>query len=206
MVDNPTELNLLCASISDAEHDIWLWNNLKPSMEERVVLAAMSRHVNLLTLIFRREVDGRPAVAEDGNWQDHAREFVTLLDRAKSIRGSTVGEHLDELAVRLTARVAPAGVGDESEAGIPSHGFQTGRSSRVDEFINKMARAGHHISRTDIWTVAGHTDATQFQRWQREDPRSTDGDNSKFNRVLSYTEERFMKELNSAKASRSRHQ
>lgn len=44
---------------------------------------------------------------------------------------------------------------------------QTEQRAAVDAFIARLAAAGRKVRRTDIWTVAGYTDETEFQRWQR---------------------------------------
>ena len=77
--NNRLELELIQALVSDAKHDIWLWNNFHPSMEERVLLAGMSRSLDSLWSIFRKQLGGWLAVPEDGNWEDHAHEIRTKI-------------------------------------------------------------------------------------------------------------------------------
>src|SRR5664280_36092 len=101
MVNDRLELELVLALISDADHDIWLWRKSHPSMEERVVLAEMSRSLHYLRSIFRKQLGGWVADPEDGNCEDRAHEFSSLLNRAVAVRGVMVGNHLDQLAARL---------------------------------------------------------------------------------------------------------
>src|SRR6266487_829610 len=44
---------------------------------------------------------------------------------------------------------------------------------RIDEFIRAVRLEGTKITRTDIWTVAGYSDATEFERFQRGDQKAT---------------------------------
>jgi hypothetical protein len=66
---------------------------------------------------------------------------------------------------------------------------------RIEAFIEKLRDAGHRITRTDIWHVAGYGNPTEFQRFQREDRRATCGSAAKFNLVLNMSPEAFMEKL-----------
>ena len=70
------------------------------------------------------------------------------------------------------------------------------RSERVDDFL---ARCNHEytdskkLTRTDIWTFAGHTTGRQFEYWQIEDEhKTTDGDRRNFDRILRMTPQAFI--------------
>jgi hypothetical protein len=83
-------------------------------------------------------------------------------------------------------------------SGLPlAHSDHNANSTRrrIESFIRKLRTAGHTIKKKDIWAVAGYTDATEFERFQREDKRVTSGVTSKFNRILNMSPEVFMKEL-----------
>ena len=69
---------------------------------------------------------------------------------------------------------------------------ETATRARIDAFIEKLRDAGHPITRTDIWRVAGYQDATEFERFQREDDRTTSGSKARFNRVLDMSPEVFI--------------
>ena len=59
------------------------------------------------------------------------------------------------------------------------------RRAQVDDYIEEVFRVRKkHISRSDIWKTAGYKDATAFQRWQRNDRRSSESDNRAFTRLL----------------------
>jgi len=58
------------------------------------------------------------------------------------------------------------------------------RRAAVEALISKVAAEGRKITRKDIWTVAGYKDATEFERFQRGDARTTRSAALAFNRVL----------------------
>lgn len=47
------------------------------------------------------------------------------------------------------------------------NGPVTAQRAAVDAFIDRVAAAGRKIRRMDIYAVAGYTEETEFQRWQR---------------------------------------
>jgi len=59
------------------------------------------------------------------------------------------------------------------------------RRGAVDAYIDEVfKKTGKRITRTDIWKEAAYTDATQFERWQRNDPNNTCKAHRKFSRIL----------------------
>jgi hypothetical protein len=59
------------------------------------------------------------------------------------------------------------------------------RRARVDDYIDEVSRIKKkHILRSAIWKTAGYENATAFERWQRNDPRSTKAHDRSFARVL----------------------
>jgi hypothetical protein len=94
--------------------------------------------------------------------------------------------------------------GNEStraEAGPGVYGTSNGTDRRkaVDAFISKLAEAGQKITRKSIWTVAGYTHRTEFERFQRGDTRTTRSAASNFNRVLGMKPEDFVLALQKRK-------
>jgi hypothetical protein len=66
----------------------------------------------------------------------------------------------------------------------------------VDQFIARvMDSTTRKINRADIWTAAGYLDATEFQRFQRHDKRTTRSAVANFSRVLNMEPEAFLKIL-----------
>lgn len=71
------------------------------------------------------------------------------------------------------------------------------RKAAVDAFIDVVTDAtGRRIKRKEIWAAAGYNDATEFQRFQRGDARTTKRATAAFNRVLKMSPEDFLKLLN----------
>jgi hypothetical protein len=81
---------------------------------------------------------------------------------------------------------------------------QTGspERSRIDAFITGVNETGAKVTRTDIWTVAGYSDPTEFERFQRGDQKTTTSAKQNFNRVLSMTPEVFLDALKKRQAKK----
>jgi hypothetical protein len=61
----------------------------------------------------------------------------------------------------------------------------TGRRSVIDAFISEVTEfAGRKITRKDVWTAGKYKDATEFERFQRSDSRTTAAAIKTFNRIL----------------------
>ncbi len=104
-------------------------------------------------------------------------------------------------AIKAEANKIPedAAVGQAPLLQTPPWADHANQLSRIEAFISKMDVAGHHITRTNIWKVAGYKDATEFQRFQRGDPRTTRSATGNFNRVLLMSPEAFMQALEKKK-------
>jgi len=62
----------------------------------------------------------------------------------------------------------------------------TERRRAVDGYIEEVLRlTGKRIIRTDIWKLARYQTRTEFERWERNDPRATHTANARFSRILS---------------------
>jgi hypothetical protein len=69
------------------------------------------------------------------------------------------------------------------------------RRELIDAFILKVEKAtGRDIKRTDIWTVAGYKDRTEFERFQRNE-RVTETASDNFTRVLNLEPKEFIETL-----------
>jgi hypothetical protein len=67
------------------------------------------------------------------------------------------------------------------------------RRAGIDAFISRVNQIGSKSTRKDIWTVAGYTDATEFERFQRHDPRATPSAADNFNGVLKMKPDEFIR-------------
>ncbi len=71
-------------------------------------------------------------------------------------------------------RVAPARVGES-----PSN------KDRVDAYLAEVwEKTGRKITRKDFWGAASYKAPTEFQRWQRDDLRTTSAARRNFERIL----------------------
>src|ERR1700680_4967915 len=83
-------------------------------------------------------------------------------------------------------------------SGNKKSGIQTVRA-RVDAFIEAVFEMrARRITRTDIWRVAGYTEATQFERFQRSKNQSA-GSVVRFDRVLKMSPAEFVERLDRLK-------
>jgi hypothetical protein len=108
-----------------------------------------------------------------------SREWLCHIERlAKATKGEQA---------RKTESTAP---------GEQSQGIRVERRTLVDNFIAAVLKStGRKINRKDIWIVAGYSDATEFQRFQRHDTRTTSSAVANFSRVLNMDPETFLKVL-----------
>lgn len=76
----------------------------------------------------------------------------------------------------------------------PRETIPTTNRERIDRFVLRMAQAGTKLKRKDIWLVAGYTDRTEFERFQRGDNRNRSAAYT-FNRVLGLEPQDFLEVL-----------
>jgi hypothetical protein len=59
------------------------------------------------------------------------------------------------------------------------------RRNTVQDYIDEvLEKTGKRITRTDIWKSAHYKTRTEFERWQRKDPKATKAVNERFTRLL----------------------
>jgi hypothetical protein len=59
------------------------------------------------------------------------------------------------------------------------------RQAAVQAYRNEvLQKTGRRITKKDIWSAAGYTARTEFERWERNDPRATQAAHQNFMRVL----------------------
>jgi hypothetical protein len=82
---------------------------------------------------------------------------------------------------------------------------ETQRREKIDAFIYMVLKeTGSKITRTNIWTAAGYTDATEFERYQRDDPETTTTATNNFERILRMAPKDFIRNLDTVRARRNR--
>lgn len=71
----------------------------------------------------------------------------------------------------------------------------TRRRNTIEAFIQSAQVAGRKITRKDIWTVAGYAVPSEFERYQRGDPRTTKRAERTFTQLLAISADEFIKRL-----------
>ena len=105
---------------------------------------------------------------------------LALAGRESELLGEIALRLPMEAAVNENSGSAPKDVLLDSEDPIAAK-----RRAQVDEYIDEVLRVKKkRIFRTTFWKAAGYRGATEFERWQRNDPRSTEEYDRVFTRVL----------------------
>ena len=110
---------------------------------------------------------------------------------SEAIRLAIAGRNdywLEKIALRFPVEAAA-----EENSGRAAKGAWAGsgdpiaakRRAQVDEYIEEVFRVKKkRIFRKAIWKAAGYRGATEFERWQRNEPRSSKKHDRDFTRVL----------------------
>ena len=131
-------------------------------------------------------------ITDDHQWKQHLSDLAALAEGASASEGDFP---------RANQGGAPEPNRDESTraeadpAVNGANGNMTDQRAAIDAFISKLAEAGRRITRKNVWTVAGYTNATEFERFQRCDTRTTQSAAAAFNRVLSMKPADFIRLL-----------
>lgn len=108
---------------------------------------------------------------------------------AAAFKDSLRGELLENLIQsgdwknRLKAKVPPSSETAES------------RKDRIDRFIAELLAHGRSVTRKDIWRVAGYTNRTEFERFQRYAKPENKSATRKFDSILNLTTHQFISRL-----------
>jgi len=117
-------------------------------------------------------------------------------NRVLGIESSGDGPNAEETAPSLEERAE--GSAESAEGGaipeVEGDSVAAERRAKVEMFISSVGKF-RAITRKDIWTVAGYSNATEFERWQRDDERATESAVHNFTRVLNMTPEKFIDDL-----------
>lgn len=123
---------------------------------------------------------------------DRLSEFTNSRLRSLDVRIARCKKAKQQKQPGATQASGPARAASEQLPVGAASGIGTGRRMAVNGFITKLAEAGHKIIRKNIWTVAGYRNRSEFERWQRDDSRTTKSAVANFGRVLGMTPEGFM--------------
>jgi hypothetical protein len=87
--------------VEDATRDTTLWLQADPSGEERAPVLAIQERLAALARIIERRMDRRGLPEDDRQWSETAADVLSLLDKAREVRGHIVGKGLGRLADHL---------------------------------------------------------------------------------------------------------
>jgi hypothetical protein len=147
--------------------------------------AEANKAVRLLTLLFQLKYQFHLRLFT--NWHDFdLRMRAHLSNRLAHWEAQAYNRAIARADETVDSRPAPILVMSKSG---------TDRRAEVDRFISNVRDAGRKITRKDIWTGAGYQDATEFERFQRGDERTTKSAIANFNRVLNTKPEDFIRAL-----------
>jgi hypothetical protein len=122
--------------------------------------------------------------------------FCARLDR-KAIAGADGLRTGEKQAESFRAQNS-----DKTAQSVQSHSAD--RRAMIDAYIAKvLAITGKKISRKEFWLVAGYNSPTEFERFQRDDPRTTQSAVANFKRVLDLKPEDFIRSLGKRKPTKS---
>jgi hypothetical protein len=90
--------------------------------------------------------------------------------------------------VHATNEEEPTAMDAEAKASpnLIQSGKPTDRRAAVDEYIQEVfAKTGRRLTRKDIWKSARYTTRTEFERWERKDPKNPNSSaQERFTRIL----------------------
>ena len=109
-------------------------------------------------------------------------------------RDAEPGWYTEELASESSCTVADGAVNADTtsepsatdlEAPVGTTSVAQQRRAAVDVFIKEASdKLKRRFTRKEIWRAAGYTDPTEFERWQRDDPRTSAAAKKVFTRIL----------------------
>jgi hypothetical protein len=151
--------------------------------QSRMGLVKSSGDIPRLRADFGLYVSGTvmPMLAE-ARPDDHELEAIRLAIAGRK------SEWLARIILDLPAegaveeKASPAAKGSRAGSKDP---IALKRRAQVDDHIEDVSRGKKkRLLRSDIWKAAGYSSATEFERWQRNDPRSSKANDRSFVRVL----------------------
>lgn len=188
--NDPLELRALCALLDDAEADTKLWLQVRPSAEERVYVHGIQQQLSELYGIVTHKFENRVSAGDEVKCFQSAKKLLSQLRKAREVRGWIVGQSLGRLERRLETAVGhkrnATDKGNEARPGNQGKSKLPDRRAMVNDYIDEVRRVKRvRITRKDIWSEAGYNSRTEFERWERRDPKHPNqaADRS-FSRVL----------------------
>lgn len=145
------ELGSIRGLIEDASRDTVLWLQANPSAEERAHVLGMQYRLADLDRIIARRVERRTSPKDGRQWSETAREVLSLLEKAREVRGNIVGKGLARLAERLPRELPGRQPPRVSQAPAPPTPLRGGwmpreQSDKKLKIPNTDTRIGRNIN------------------------------------------------------------
>lgn len=169
------QLNQLQAEACAAVFDLWarVASPLAATQPSEVHLALLE---SLAKSVFDRWVN-YPQRWIPASWvvgvqqRLNERKFFWVAEALKTAREAAVAQSDSQ----------PCRAGDPR----PRASGSKERRAAVDSYLAEASvRTGRRLTRTDFWKEAGYKTRTEFERWQRNDPRATAAAARAFERIL----------------------
>lgn len=95
--------------------------------------------------------------------------LLQLQDRFRTQLQNLLNARIHHWESRWDERSARVQRLDKAKAQPQDH--PPDRRAAVDAYIEEVAKKGKRITRTDIWKKVGYKSRTEFERWERNDPK-----------------------------------
>lgn len=174
----------------------WLWSKQKDDGSWNEPGASGPVHLTVLVLdaialanddhklTFRWRPAPQEMSREDGQGQPAAEPGRHMENQSSGLKPAAVLGDAKDIPEHRDADTA-------SEPGVASLEAQAGttvaqqRRAAVNAYIEEVRlETQQRITRKEFWTAAGYDDATEFERWQRDDPKTNKAARRAFDRVL----------------------
>jgi len=176
-------LTTLCSDYVKSDLDAFTALLGRRQIPTALAVSELEKHAtSILEEAHRRKWQGRvkeiTSFFPGSSWLEEAWIFVT----------EETEEHVRNLEslmwLGLSSHVAPDQQGPESAPRVA-----------IENFMLAVLAKGRKIRRKDIWLVAGYTERTEFERFQRNDEDTTKAAKRNFARVLNMSPKAFIEAL-----------
>ena len=199
----------LLKELAKCEKDLQL--QVPPDVSEEQFSAFLARHARdyaragvdianaspLMLMVLREQAKEEQALA-----QIYARAGTTnpgaspLLLMALNEHGTPEQKQTHQLVTKRAAIKSELVRRERTPGRAAQPSNSTANRPNIDTFIQRVwQEEQQRITRRNIWTVAGYRNATEFERFQRNDARTTDAAKQNFRRVLAMTPSQFCRAL-----------
>jgi hypothetical protein len=186
--------NALCAAVRDGDPFVDGVSLIANRIEEFFPLLSSYAYSDLMGFTEERDFpeeydrdwdlfaqEMRSAVLESPEWTVHLAERATFSILASG--EIAVPEHrkgVEELTVNR-----PTDVSENVTPSLPADASAEQKRQAVRAYIEEVtAKTGRRIPRAALWRTVGYGSRTDFERWVRNDPKSTKTADERFRQLL----------------------